>query len=237
MNPRGASWRARGRVSVGRCSSARPHSQKMRQAFSVNSLRAPLAKNLARARCGAWFECDSMRGIRGPSKSGGGWLANIEATPYNLLRCPMRGPQVSRESGTAGEPRREPSSERRGGARDRRACPSTELRDTILSMIKNPERYRRRAEAMRWGALRRMSPEESIAIGEALLTSEILKHAWTKNRRRPKCLAVALGIWKKWRTTREMSVERPSGLPRIRKGAKRVSNRKAKASSLADKHI
>ena len=45
-----------------------------------------------------------MRGIQGPSKSGGGWLANIEATPYNLSRCPMRGPQVARESGTAGEP-------------------------------------------------------------------------------------------------------------------------------------
>ncbi len=44
-----------------------------------------------------------MRGIRGPSKSGGGWLANNEATPYNLLRCPMHRPQVARESGTAGK--------------------------------------------------------------------------------------------------------------------------------------
>ena len=54
---------------------------------------------------GAWVECDSMRGIRGPSKSGGGRLANNEATPYNLLRCPTPGPQVARESGTAGKPR------------------------------------------------------------------------------------------------------------------------------------
>ena len=51
-----------------------------------------------------------MRETRGPGKSGGGWLANNESTPYNLLRCPMRGPQVSRESGTAGEPLPEPLS-------------------------------------------------------------------------------------------------------------------------------
>ena len=37
----------------------------------------------------AWIEGDSIRGIRGPSKSGGGSLANAEATPYNLSRCPM----------------------------------------------------------------------------------------------------------------------------------------------------
>ena len=40
-------------------------------------------------------------------------------------------------------------------------------------MIKNQEIYRRRAQARRWDALERMTPEESIAIGEALLTSEI----------------------------------------------------------------
>ena len=50
-------------------------------------------------RGGAWIEGDSIRGIRGPSKSGGGRLANIESTPYNLLRCPTRGPQVAREVG------------------------------------------------------------------------------------------------------------------------------------------
>ena len=50
MNPRGASRRARDRVSVGRCSGERSHSRKTRQEFSVNSLHAHSTKNLARAR-------------------------------------------------------------------------------------------------------------------------------------------------------------------------------------------
>jgi hypothetical protein len=36
-------------------------------------------------------------------------------------------------------------------------------------MIKNPETYRRQSEAERFEALRQMSAEESIALGEALL--------------------------------------------------------------------
>ena len=43
------------------------------------------------------------------------------------------------------------------------------------SMIKNPETYRRQSEAERWEALRQMSAEESIALGEALLSSEIMR--------------------------------------------------------------
>ena len=65
----------------------------------------PTRRKSSPGRGGAWIEGDSMREIRGPSKSGGGWLANNESTPYNLLRCPMRRPQVARESGTAREPR------------------------------------------------------------------------------------------------------------------------------------
>lgn len=97
------------------------------------------------------------------------------------------------------------------------------------AMIKNLEIYRRRAEAQRWGALRSMSAEESIAIGEALLTSEILKLAWTGNRRRPKCLAVALGIRQRWDTPREKSVARSTGLPQARKRKNREDSPRTKA--------
>ena len=41
-------------------------------------------------------------------------------------------------------------------------------------MITNLEAFRRRAWKQRWGRLQRMSAKQSIAIGEALLTSEIL---------------------------------------------------------------
>jgi hypothetical protein len=59
-------------------------------------------------------------------------------------------------------------------------------------MLKNATAYRRRA-ARRWSVLAQKTPEETIAIGEALLTSEIMAVARFP-RRRPKCLAVALGI-------------------------------------------
>jgi len=61
-------------------------------------------------------------------------------------------------------------------------------------MIKNVGAYRKRAEGRRWQALRRMSPEDSIAIGEALLTSEIMTFVKSVRRERTRCLAVALGI-------------------------------------------
>jgi hypothetical protein len=66
-------------------------------------------------------------------------------------------------------------------------------------MIKNIDRYRRRSERQRWKALQEMSPEESIALGEALLTSEIMALADFRRRRRPKSLAASLGIRAKLR--------------------------------------
>jgi hypothetical protein len=61
-------------------------------------------------------------------------------------------------------------------------------------MIKDPEAYRRLSEKARWDALRRMTPEESIALGEALLTSELMDLVAPPRRDRPLSLAVALGI-------------------------------------------
>ena len=48
--------------------------------------------------------------------------------------------------------------------------------------------------------MRRMTPEESIAVGEALLTSEIMKLAVFPDDDEPRSLAIALGI--EPRTTR-----------------------------------
>ena len=64
----------------------------------------------------------------------------------------------------------------------------------IRTMITNPDLYRRLAERERWEALRRMTPEESIALGEALLTSEIMDFAQSSEEDRPVCLAISLGI-------------------------------------------
>lgn len=61
-------------------------------------------------------------------------------------------------------------------------------------MIKNVKTYRKHAERRRWQALQRLRPEDSIAIGEALLTSEIMAFVRSARRARTKCLAVALGI-------------------------------------------
>lgn len=61
-------------------------------------------------------------------------------------------------------------------------------------MIRNEKQYRRDAEFDRWAALRRMTPEESIAVGEALLTSEITGVAAFSDDDQPCSLAIALGI-------------------------------------------
>jgi len=61
-------------------------------------------------------------------------------------------------------------------------------------MIRNPEEYEREAEQERWQALRRMTIEESIAIGEALLTSEVMQLAEFPADDHPRSLAIALGI-------------------------------------------
>jgi hypothetical protein len=62
------------------------------------------------------------------------------------------------------------------------------------SMIRNEDEFRREAEFDRWESLRRMSPEESIALGEALLTSEMMNMAEFPDDDHPRSLAIALGI-------------------------------------------
>jgi hypothetical protein len=64
----------------------------------------------------------------------------------------------------------------------------------IRAMITNLAEYLRLSEAQRWAALEKMSPEESIRLGEALLTSEIMDLAEFPDDDRPVCLAVSLGI-------------------------------------------
>ena len=66
-------------------------------------------------------------------------------------------------------------------------------------MIKNSKLYRKLAEKRRWEALQKMSAEESLALGEALLTSQLMTLAKFPRPRRPKCLAVSLGIRKRFR--------------------------------------
>ena len=61
-------------------------------------------------------------------------------------------------------------------------------------MIRNPEAYTRQSEQERYEALRRMSAKESIAIGEALLTSELMRLAEFPDDDRPLSLAIALRI-------------------------------------------
>jgi hypothetical protein len=64
----------------------------------------------------------------------------------------------------------------------------------IGPMITNLEEYRRLSEAERWAAQETMTAEESIRLGEALLTSEIMDFAEFPDDDRPVCLAVSLGI-------------------------------------------
>lgn len=61
-------------------------------------------------------------------------------------------------------------------------------------MIRNPEDYQRQAEHERWESLRQMTVDESIAIGEALLTSEVMRLAEFPADDHPRSLALALGI-------------------------------------------
>jgi hypothetical protein len=61
-------------------------------------------------------------------------------------------------------------------------------------MIINPREYARDAEDERWAALRRMTAAESIAVGEALLTSDIMRFAVFPDDDQPRSLAIALGI-------------------------------------------
>lgn len=61
-------------------------------------------------------------------------------------------------------------------------------------MIKNPRAYERESEAERWESLRRMSAEDTIALGEAILTSDIMRVAEFPDDDHPCSLAIALGI-------------------------------------------
>ncbi|MEP6862972.1 MAG: hypothetical protein ABJE66_20260 [Deltaproteobacteria bacterium] len=49
-------------------------------------------------------------------------------------------------------------------------------------------------EARKWQELREMSAAESLAVGEALWTSDLMRIARISPSRRPPSLAVALGI-------------------------------------------
>lgn len=64
----------------------------------------------------------------------------------------------------------------------------------MTGVITNIDAYRRESEFERWELLRRMSAEDSIAVGEALLTSEILRLAEFSDDDHPRSLAIALGI-------------------------------------------
>jgi hypothetical protein len=61
-------------------------------------------------------------------------------------------------------------------------------------MIRDREAYERTVEREHWDAIRALTIEESIAIGEALLTSEIMELAEFADDDRPMSLAIALGI-------------------------------------------
>jgi len=61
-------------------------------------------------------------------------------------------------------------------------------------MIRNEVAYRRQAEQDAQADLRSMSAEESIVIGEALLTSDLMRVAVFPDEQQPLSLAIALGI-------------------------------------------
>ena len=61
-------------------------------------------------------------------------------------------------------------------------------------MIRNRALFADQVERDRWDRLQRMSPAESIAIGEALLTSEIMLLAEFSDDDHPQSLSVSLGI-------------------------------------------
>jgi hypothetical protein len=61
-------------------------------------------------------------------------------------------------------------------------------------MIKHPAAYARQADEEHRNALKRMTAEDSIAIGEALLTSDVMRLAEFPDDDHPLSLAIALGI-------------------------------------------
>ena len=61
-------------------------------------------------------------------------------------------------------------------------------------MIRNEATYRRQADEEARAVLHRMSVAESIAIGEALLTSDVMRLAVFPEHDPPRSLAISLGI-------------------------------------------
>lgn len=61
-------------------------------------------------------------------------------------------------------------------------------------MIKNQQAYARQSEEEARAALREMTAEDSIAIGEALLTSDLMRLAQFPDDDHPRSLAIALGL-------------------------------------------
>lgn len=61
-------------------------------------------------------------------------------------------------------------------------------------MIRNPLAYARRSEAEDRSTLRSLTAKESIAIGEALLTSDVMRLAEFPDDDAPRSLAIALGL-------------------------------------------
>ncbi len=61
-------------------------------------------------------------------------------------------------------------------------------------MIRDREAFRRLCDREYWDRLARMTVEESIAVGEALLTSELMRLSVFPDDDHPVALARALGI-------------------------------------------
>ena len=61
-------------------------------------------------------------------------------------------------------------------------------------MILDRAAYERLCERERWSNLQSMSADESIALGEALLTSEVMELAVFPDDDAPASLAIALGL-------------------------------------------
>jgi len=79
-------------------------------------------------------------------------------------------------------------------ASTRRLCPGASTRGMLESMITNRDAFERTSEQERWDELARMTAADSIAIGEALLTSDLMRLAVFPDDDHPRSLARSLGI-------------------------------------------
>lgn len=67
-------------------------------------------------------------------------------------------------------------------------------RSMLGDMIRNPAEHGLTADRERAAALRRLTAEDSIALGEALLTSEIMQFVCVRPEEEHRSLAIVLGI-------------------------------------------